>query len=153
MNGKTLTIMRGAPGSGKSFKAKQLAKDGVICSADDFFMELGKGQYQFNPSLLPQAHKQCQDKALQAINSGISPVVIDNTNTSLWELKQLKHIIQTAKSLGYSVNIEEPETDWWKNKDIDEMAKRNSHGVPRNAIEKMINRFENNVKVEDILKD
>ena len=51
------------------------------------------------------------------------------------------------------MRIEEPETDWWKNKDIDEMFNRNSHGVPRDAIERMINRYAPDVTVDDILKE
>ena len=154
MNDKMLYLLRGGPGSGKSFKAKQLAGEtGVICSADDFFIELGKGEYAFNPSLLGQAHQQCQNRAIEALKKGNSPVVIDNTNTRLWEMKKLKPIIQLAQSLGYSVKIEEPETEWWKSKNIDEMVNKNSHGVPREAIERMVNRFDENITIDDILSD
>ncbi len=151
---KELIIMRGASGSGKSFKAKQLSGDsGIICSADDFFIEKGGGKYAFDPSLLGQAHQQCQNKVIEVIKQGISPVIIDNTNTRLWEIKKLKPIIQFAQSLGYSVRLEEPETEWWKSKNIDEMVNKNSHGVPREAIERMVNRFEDNISINDILKD
>ncbi len=150
---KELIIMRGGSGSGKSFKAKQLAREtGVICSADDFFTELGKGEYAFNPSLLGKAHQQCQERTIQALKQGASPVIIDNTNTQLWEMKKLKPIIQLAQSLGYGIKIEEPETEWWKSKNIDEMVNKNSHGVPREAIEKMVNRFAPDITVDNILK-
>jgi predicted kinase len=149
---KEFIIMRGTSGSGKSFKAKQLAgESGVICSADDYFTERGGGEYAFDPNLLGEAHQQCQNRALDAIKAGLSPVIVDNTNTRLWELKKLKPIINLAQSMGYSVRIEEPETDWWKAKDIDEMAKRNSHGVPREAVERMVNRFENDITIDDII--
>ena len=151
---KELILMRGVSGSGKSFKARQLAgENGIICSADDFFIERGKGEYAFDPSLLSQAHQQCQGRATEAIEKGLSPVIIDNTNTRLWEMRKLRPIIQKAQSLGYSVRVEEPETDWWKRKDIDEMQRRNSHGVPREAIEKMIIRFAPDITIEDILED
>ncbi len=151
---KILYLMRGAAGSGKSFKAKQLAgNNGIICSADDFFVEKGKGEYAFDPSLLGQAHQQCHKKVTEALQKGLSPVVIDNTNTRLWEMKKLKPIIQLAQSLGYSIRIEEPETEWWKSKNIDEMVNKNSHGVPREAIEKMVSRFNENITVDDILND
>ncbi len=149
---KELVLMRGTSGSGKSFKAKQIAgESGVICSADDFFMEKGKGEYAFDPSLLGQAHQQCQNRATEALKQGKSPVVIDNTNTRLWEMKQLKPIVQLAQSLGYFVRIEEPETEWWKSRNIDEMVNKNSHGVPREAIEKMVNRFDEDISVDDIM--
>jgi predicted kinase len=149
---KEFIIMRGTSGSGKSYKAKQLAgESGVICSADDFFIEKGEGEYAFDPSLLGQAHKQCQDRATQAIQQGESPVIVDNTNTRLWEMKKLKPIIQLAQSLGYDVRIEEPETDWWKSRDIDEMVNKNSHGVPREAIERMVSRFDEGITVDNIM--
>ena len=151
---KELAIMRGTSGSGKSFKAKQLAgENGVICSADDFFIERGKGEYAFDPSLLGRAHQQCQNKATEAIQKGLSPVIIDNTNTRLWEMKKLRPIVELAQSLGYNIRIEEPETDWWKERNIDEMVNKNSHGVPREAIERMVNRYDENVTIDDILKN
>lgn len=151
---KMLYVLRGCPGSGKSYKAKQLAgESGVICSADDFFIEKGEGEYAFDPSLLGQAHQQCQDRTIEALKQEKSPIIIDNTNTKLWEMKKLRPIIQLAQSMGYSVRIEEPETDWWKSRDIDEMAKRNSHGVPREAIEKMVNRYQENISLDDIMNN
>lgn len=151
---KELVIMRGVSGSGKSYKARQIAgNSGIICSADDFFIERGNGKYLFDQSLLSEAHNQAKEKAIDAINKGVSPVVIDNTNTRLWELKALKPIISLAQTKGYSVRIEEPETEWWKNKDIQEMAKRNSHGVPISVIEKMVDRFHPNVTIDDIMRE
>lgn len=48
-------VMRAIPGSGKSTLAKQLVakaqaegKKAIICSADDFFYELGQGAYAFD---------------------------------------------------------------------------------------------------------
>jgi len=31
------------------------------------------------------------------------------------------------------------------------MVNKNSHGVPREAIEKMVNRFEDNININDII--
>ncbi len=151
---KEFIIMRGTSGSGKSYKAKQLAgENGVICSADDFFIERGEGEYAFDPSLLGNAHRQCQDRTTDALKKGLSPVIVDNTNTRLWEMKQLKPIIRLAQSLGYSVRIEEPETDWWKARDIDEMVNKNSHGVPREAIERMVNRYDDDITIDNVMDE
>ncbi|KKK86138.1 hypothetical protein LCGC14_2766210, partial [marine sediment metagenome] len=114
---------------------------------------MGKGEYAFNPSLLGQAHQQCQNRAIEALKKGNSPVVIDNTNTRLWEMKKLKPIIQLAQSLGYSVKIEEPETEWWKSKNIEEMVNKNTHKCPREVIEKMVNRFDENITVDNMLEN
>lgn len=151
---KEFIIMRGVPGSGKSFKAKQIAgTSGVVNSADDYFMEKGKGSYAFDPSLLGAAHKQCQDRTAKALEQGKTPVIIDNTNTTKKELSQLKPIIEYAKSLGYSIRIEEPDTQWWKERNVDEFEKKNTHKVPREAIERMVNRFVPDITVDNILSD
>lgn len=151
---KELIIMRGISGSGKSTLAKQIAGEkGVICSADDYFVEKGKGEYSFNPRELPMAHKACQDKALNAIKMGKTPVIIDNTNVTLWEMKQLKNIIGYAQNQGYSIRIEEPKTEWFLNRNAEELAKKNQHGVPKEIIEKKIRQWEPNVTVDDIMTD
>ena len=76
---RIMIIMRGYPGSGKSYAAKELAKkfNAVICSADDFFMKAGK--YVFDASKLGLAHKSCQEKAYNAMVDGKN-LIIDNTN-------------------------------------------------------------------------
>ena len=49
MANKTLYILRGIPGSGKTTHAKRLAgTNGVIISADDYFMR--DGEYCFDAS-------------------------------------------------------------------------------------------------------
>jgi len=143
-------IMRGVSGSGKSFKARQLAADkGVICSADHFFEERGS----YDPAFLKVAHILCQGRAIEALRKGVAVVIIDNTHTMKWELKVLKPIVQYAQSLGYSVKIEEPDTQWWKDRDVQELFKRSSHNVPIEYTEKTVKRYEENVTIEDILED
>jgi hypothetical protein len=68
-----------------------------------------------------------------------------------WELKVLKPIIEYAQSQGYSVRIEEPDTQWWKDRDIDELFARSTHDVPKEYTEKTVKRYEENITVEDIL--
>src|SRR5271157_1250098 len=96
MNGmkmdKKLVIMRGVPGSGKSTKAKELAEarfyDGghpVICSADDYFVDMDTKQYTFDPKRLPAAHTYCRGKAEGAMEADSDMVIIDNTNMRRWD--------------------------------------------------------------------
>lgn len=147
MNRK-LIIMRGMPGSGKSFLAKKLAGEaGKVFSADDYFSR--NGEYNWVGSELPNAHIDCQNRALEAMYLAIPVVVIDNTNITLWELKQLRHLIEIAQVLGYEVEIREPNTPWaW---DAEELVKRNTHGVTLKKMNKFIGRYAKNVTVEDIL--
>ena len=51
--------------------------------------------------------------------------------------------------MGYMVEIVEPTTPWRFNPS--ELARRNSHGVPRDKIEKMLERYEHGVTVDSIL--
>lgn len=72
-----MIIMSGISGAGKSTYANDV--EGIVCSADDFFMK--NGEYCFDPSKIGEAHEACMRKAIEAIEAGKN-VVIDNTNTS-----------------------------------------------------------------------
>lgn len=129
---KTLTLMHGVPGSGKSYLAKQ--KKAVICSADHFFEQ--DGEYKFDAKKLGQAHQACKDKALEAIRNNEN-IVIDNTNLTY---KECKPYIDMAHKHGYTCVIEEPNTTWKNN--AEECFKRNTHNVPLEKIQQMINKKE-----------
>lgn len=133
---KIMYIMRGLPGSGKSTLARELAgPNGVIYSTDDFFME--NNEYKFDPKKIVENHRKNQARAKAACEAGISPIVIDNTNTQKWEARVY---VQYAKENGYTVKFVEANSPWSKN--VDELAKRNLHGVPREGIENMLKRYE-----------
>eukprot|EP01117_Protostelium_nocturnum_P003710 TRINITY_DN14994_c0_g1_i1.p1 TRINITY_DN14994_c0_g1~~TRINITY_DN14994_c0_g1_i1.p1 ORF type:complete len:228 (-),score=66.79 TRINITY_DN14994_c0_g1_i1:55-738(-) len=151
---KTMYLMRGAPGSGKSTQAKELMKkegneQGVVFSTDDYFMQNPKGEYLFNASDLGKAHQWNQDRTEKSMVAGVSPIIIDNTNTMRWEAKQY---VVNAQAHGYSIVIVEPDTEWWKSKDAVKMSQLNKHGVPLDAIKRMLSRWEDNFTVESILK-
>ncbi|XP_041485019.1 uncharacterized protein LOC121431528 [Lytechinus variegatus] len=142
--GKVLCLMRGCPGSGKSFVAKSLKGNGVILSTDDFFMVNGK--YLFDRNAIGEAHDWNQKRAQDCLEKGITPVIIDNTNIHTWEMKP--YVVMALKHQ-YHVVIREPDTPW-KHK-AGELTKRNSHGVPRVAIARMLQNYDPNVTVESIL--
>lgn len=77
-------IMRGLPGSGKSFVANQIIEETVknpkdhIVSADHFFIR--GGRYLFEASKLGQAHETAQKMFAQKASLGYSPLIVDNTN-------------------------------------------------------------------------
>ncbi|XP_076803363.1 uncharacterized protein LOC143447240 [Clavelina lepadiformis] len=138
-------LMRGAPGSGKSTLAKKLAgKNGVILSTDDFFMI--RGIYYFDPSRLSEAHSWNQRQAEQFLSKGMSPVVIDNTNIVGWEMRPY---MMTAIKYSYHIYIKEPDTPWKRK--ASELTKRNSHGVPKDSIINMLDRYEENLTVEKVV--
>uniref|UniRef100_A0A3B4VLE3 NEDD4 binding protein 2 n=1 Tax=Seriola dumerili TaxID=41447 RepID=A0A3B4VLE3_SERDU len=113
LEGKVLVLLRGAPGSGKSTKARALLEHnpgGVILSTDDYFTR--HGEYQFDPTALGEAHEWNHNQAKEAFERGTNPIIIDNTNMQGWEMKP--YVVQALKH-GYKVLFQEPDT-WWKNK-------------------------------------
>jgi hypothetical protein len=100
-----LIIMRGIPGSGKSTKAKSLVGGGVIHSTDDVISSNGDYNKFFNDmiasndfSMLSKAHAKNLENAISSMESGITPVIIDNTNIRPFEPKSY---VQKALELGY----------------------------------------------------
>lgn len=120
----TLTILRGVPGSGKSSFAQTL--NGVKVSADHYFID-EEGEYVFNPALLGEAHGACLHAAIRCCEKGVS-VVVDNTNTQLFEMSPY---VLLAQAYGYDLRIVRVLAD------PQVCATRNIHGVPAGTILRM----------------
>lgn len=136
-----LIIMRGISGSGKSTLARTLCPAAQIFSTDDLFMV--DGVYQFDPSKLGEYHAKNQQLVEWAMQEMWPVVCVDNTNTQLWEMAPYARL---ADTYGYAVRIVEANTPW--RFDADVLAEKNTHGVPREAIKRMIARYEHDVTVE-----
>nr|XP_060626834.1 NEDD4-binding protein 2-like 1 [Anolis sagrei ordinatus] len=139
---KSLYLLRGLPGSGKSTLARQLKHEfpsAVIFSTDDYFFT-EDGTYEFDSYALEDAHKWNQKRARKAMKNGKSPVIIDNTNIHAWEMKP--YVIM-ARENNYEVIFREPDTRWKFN--VRELVRRNSHGVPRETIQRMKEQYEHDV--------
>jgi predicted ABC-type ATPase len=148
--GKQFIIMRGIPGSGKSTKAKNLAgNQGQVFSADDYHVIMGGGEYMWMPKNVKNAHIWNQNRALAAFKADIPIIVIDNTNTTIREMRAFLPHIREAMQRGYKVSIEEPDTSWAF--DIEECFKKGTHNVPKEVLQEMFNRYVMNVDVEHIL--
>ena len=136
---KICYILRGLPGTGKSMLAKALGNEGSIFSTDSYFMV--DGEYQFDPSKLGEYHKRNLDDAtafMERFAPYTTPAncVIDNTNTQHWEYASY---VDAAKKNGFMVQVITVE---WNIDHIPLYAKRNSHGVPEEAIYRMAERWE-----------
>lgn len=145
--GLVLVLLRGLPGSGKSFLARTLQEDnpsGVILSTDDYFYI--NGQYQFDVRYLGEAHEWNQNRAKEAFEKKVSPVIIDNTNLQAWEMKPYVALSQKHK---YKVLFREPDT-WWKFKPK-ELARRNIHGISKEKITRMLEHYQRFVSVPIIM--
>ena len=122
---KTLYIVRGLPGSGKSSLAKKITE--TLYSADDFFTNK-KGEYNFNAKLLGKAHEWCWGKVRDAMFLGANAVAVANTFTQAWEAEKY---YQIAEEYGYSVFVIECQNDFG-----------NVHDVPQESIDAMKKRWE-----------
>jgi predicted kinase len=140
---RKLIIMRGLPGSGKSFLAKQeyvknskLGLSCVICSTDAFW--LINESYTFKPEYLGIAHQWNQGQVAYAMFQNTEVIIVDNTNTTF---KEMAPYLELAASFGYRVELMEPVTPWAH--DPVECARRNTHGVPEAKIREMLARWQN----------
>ncbi|XP_019408428.1 PREDICTED: NEDD4-binding protein 2 [Crocodylus porosus] len=145
--GQVLVLLRGVPGSGKSFLARNLLEDnpgGIILSTDDYFYK--NEQYQYDANCLGEAHEWNKIQAKKAFEKGVSPIIIDNTNIQAWEMKPY---IALAQQYKYKVMFREPDT-WWKFKPK-ELERRNIHGVSKEKIKRMLERYERCLTVNSVL--
>jgi len=150
-------IFRGVPGSGKSTAAHAVANhmglltdqtitggviyyssnDGDLVSAihstDTFFLNK-EGEYQFNPRQLGLFHGLNFKKFKQSLSENVPIVICDNTNTTRREY--IKYL-EAARRVGYITSIVTLPIP-----SIELCVARNSHGVPEEAIIKMIKRWE-----------
>ncbi|XP_066476382.1 uncharacterized protein [Tiliqua scincoides] len=145
---KFLIILRGLPGSGKTTLSRILlgqSRDGIAFSTDDYFRQQD-GYWSYNVGQLGAAHEWNQKRAKQAMDQGRSPIIIDNTNTQAWEMKPY---VEAALENGYKVEFHEPNT-WWKF-DSEELEKRNEHGVSREKITQMLERYDYPISIPIVM--
>jgi predicted kinase len=132
---KTLTLLRGVPGSGKSTFAKMITNDYSICEADQFFYDK-EGNYNFDPARLKAAHEWCKFHVETRMkdnqnNPQYYPnIVVSNTFTKEWEMSDY---FDLAKKYGYKVFTLIVEN---------RHGGVNQHGVPEEKIQQMKDRFE-----------
>lgn len=140
-----LIVMVGIPGSGKSTKAKELVGNGQIFSTDDRIESQGDYLEFFNKMInskdftpLSNMHNLNFEMAKKAMKTGVSPVIIDNTNLSPSESKKY---VEEALLLGYAddnIKFIEIGTGGLS---AEELANRNTHGVPLDKIQSMIQKY------------
>ena len=129
---KTLILVRGLPGSGKSSFANYMFSNNVF-ETDQYFYDTD-GNYNFDASKLNIAHIDCQNRVesmmANSINQHNSEIVVANTFTQNWEMQPY---FDLAKKYGYKVI-----TLIVENRN----NTKSVHSVPEASIEKMKNRFE-----------
>jgi predicted kinase len=155
---QVLIVMRGVSGAGKSTRAKAVVGNGKIHSTDalieaagdyhDFFDKL-EADKDWSP--LSRMHSQNLKNAIADITAGVSPVVIDNMNIRKTDAKAY---VVAALELGLAdanIKFEDVGTAGLT---AEQLTARNAHGVPLEAIEKLIARHkgQGEFTVEAVLK-
>lgn len=147
---KTVYVCRGIAGSGKSTMVLERVHaileaggDAAVCSSDFFFYCPETGEYKFSRDKLGEAHARCRADFDAAIAHGHTNIFVDNTNVTA---RECAHYVRGAIDNGYKVVFLEPQTPWAF--DVDELTRRNTHGVPREGIERMLARWQPDMTVE-----
>lgn len=115
-----LTILRGAPGAGKTTEAKRMLREGEVDAhfeADQWMVD-DRGCYKFDRRRLSECHEACQKATREALAKGLR-VVVANTFITRWE-------VEPYLLMGYPVKIITLTGRW-----------PNAHGVPDSKVRKM----------------
>lgn len=119
-----LVLIRGLPGSGKSTLAR--AMTGYKHYETDMYFERG-GKYRYDRKQSEDAHDWCQRETFKALERG-NNIVVSNTFT---QRREMEPYFAMARTFGIDLRIIEATGDW-----------PNVHGVPKDVIEKMRQRWE-----------
>ena len=131
---KTLVLLRGLPGSGKSTFANFVWNDYAICEADKFFYD-SEGNYLFDASKLKEAHKWCRDEVeIRMKDNEVNPqyypeIVVSNTFTQEWEMDEYFKLAEKYGYMVFTIILE------------NRHGSKNVHNVPDEKLEQMRNRF------------
>jgi len=125
---KTLVLLRGLPGAGKSTVAKLFPKAPHF-EADMYFLD-AEGNYKFEAAKIKDAHNWCRHSTMDAMKRGYETIVVSNTFTQEWEMEAYNLL---AEELGYMVVSLIVEN---------RHGGKNIHSVPDDKLEVMKNRFE-----------
>jgi hypothetical protein len=107
--------------------AKQLTSN--VFEADHYFYD-NDGNYNFIPSKIKDAHKECQESVGYAMESSIPKIAVSNTFTQEWEMEPYYELAKKYGYIIFSIIVE------------NRHGGVNEHGVPNEKIELMKNRFE-----------
>ena len=127
---KSLILLRGLPGSGKSSFAKVISENGKypVYSVDDYFTS-PSGEYQFNFQTNHLAYKSCENNTRKSLEMGLEKVIVDNTFTLEWELEPY---FKMGKECGYTVFVMTLE-NWHGGKNV--------HGISDEQLFKMASKY------------
>jgi len=138
---KTIYIIRGVPGSGKSTFASELASALGIEYYEADMWRMEDGVYVFSLEKMHWTHLMCQSAVRKQMRLGNS-VIVSNTSTTE---KELKPYIAMAEEYGYFVRSVVVEN---------RMNTTDIHVVPADNIKRLEKNLKNSIKlVSDFYAD
>jgi predicted kinase len=133
---KSLIVLRGLPGSGKTTLAHVLADGGhwPVFSIDDYFTDPITGAYLFVHTENHLAYARCLELTEKAMVSNTEKVILHNVFSMDWEMEPYRKL---AALHGYRMFVATVEN---------RHDGRNQHHIPDDQIEKMAGKFEVKLK-------
>lgn len=144
---KRVIIMRGPSGSGKTTFVERNFPYAVVVSADMYFTteiewaDRAIVEYNFEPAKLGMAHAWCMNQFilnLFAPHEEVPIVVVDNTNTCIWEFA---NYVLLSKRVGVTPEVITTDLHHQSVSAL-ELSRRTVHKVPIEIIERMIANYE-----------
>lgn len=168
MKSKTVVLMRGIQGTGKSYEARRIAGDeGVVCETDLFLRQLKKEKVP-KKDRMNEARKLNFKQFKKQVSRGEKLIVVDRGNgRGKWTKK---YVVEAIKN-DYNVKFAEPTSEAWKEikillkykgaESIDAIllswshklaaVQTNTHNVKAAKIYKSMMNFDINLTLEDII--
>jgi predicted kinase len=128
---RSLILLRGLPGSGKTRLAGLLSEKGryPVFSIDSYFTDPVSGQYSFAPYRNHLAYKQCEAETEKAMGMGCEKVFVDNTFTLEWEMEPYFKMAGEHQYALFVMTVE------------NRHGGENVHGIGRDQLEKMAAKY------------
>ena len=132
---KIFYIVRGLPSSGKSTVASNIVGAENNIAADDYFYQLGNGEYAFDPTKLHLAHKWCYSTLETKMESGEPLLAVSNTST---RESDVRSYYELGAKWGYQVFVITVEK--WH-------TSSNNHNVPVETMDRMESQLKQSIKL------
>jgi predicted kinase len=130
---RSLILLRGLPGSGKSTLGELLSEGKYpVVSIDDYFTD-SKGSYDFKYNENHLAYKSCEERVIELMSKGVEKIFIANTCTIDSEILSYKKLAHDAGYSFFAVTVENYH------------GQGNIHGISKEQIDKMAAKYKVNL--------
>jgi hypothetical protein len=147
---KTLLLVRGIPGLGKSTLARAMSERFGAVQIENDMQFMVSGEYMFDPVKLEDAHMSTQLEVRNLLSEDAPCVVVSNTFTRAWEMAAYQLL---ASKFGYTLvivdlllcvrlNAQKANLYFNANQFLDFLSTVNVHMVPPDKIRSMYDRYE-----------